>query len=210
MSRRAAAIGWLRTSATTHFGVLAAGLLLAASGLSGGLDAVPLATRVGEVRPGAQIAAAPFTLTAKRAVVVDEIAGLPRPRVLANHLAVVLVDAENVGTESVPARLLSPVASKQSFQNRTLAVLDDHLLPGIATVYDADSNVVVNTINPGLTYRLALVWEFGGAVPEQLRIGVAKLTLRGLTIAPSVFEWQDPQEAATVTLPVWDKTKDPA
>jgi len=61
-------------------------------------------------------------------------------------------------------------------------------------VYDADSNVAVSVLSPGLTYRLALVWEFGGPVPERLPLGLAKLTLRGVTISPDDLEWQDPAE----------------
>ena len=103
--------------------------------------------------------------------------------------------------------LLSPVSRAKSYLNSTLVVLDDRLAPDAPDVYDADSNIAVSLLSPGLTYPLAVVWEFSGAVPEQLRLGLAKLTLRGETISPDVEAWQDPEEAATLTLPVKDGTK---
>jgi hypothetical protein len=191
----------------THVGVLVAALVLGVSGLFGGLDHVPLADRVDDVKPGTEITVAPFTLTVKQAVAVDQIAGVISPLTPDNHLMVVLVDAENQSKESVGSSLLAPVSRAESYQNRNLVVLDDRLSPTTPTVYDADSNMAVSVLSPGLTYRLALVWEFGGPVPQRLPLGLAKLTLREVTISQDELEWQDPSEAATVTLPVGDTTK---
>jgi hypothetical protein len=76
-------------------------------------------------------------------------------------------------------------------------------------VYDADSNVAVSMLSPGLTYHLAIVWEFSGPIPRQLRLGLAELTWRADSISPDEFGWQDPEEAATLTLPVANATGDP-
>jgi hypothetical protein len=196
---------WLQASPAARVGAPLVALLLGVSGLFGGLDPVPLADRVDEVKPGTEVTVQPFALTLKRAAVVDEFADGVSPLTAGNHLMVVLLDAENLSDESAGSYLLSPVSRAKSYMNRNLVVLDDRLAPDTSSVYDA-SNVGVSVLSPGLTYDLALVWEFGGAVPEQLRLGLAKLTLRGLTISPDELEWQDPEEAATVTLPVQDNT----
>jgi hypothetical protein len=128
------------------------------------------------------------------------------PRAAGNHLIVVLLDAENLSRESVGSHLLSPVSREKSYLNRNLVVLDDRLAPESPSVYDADSKVAVSALSPGLTYRLALVWEFSGTLPERLPLGLAELTLRGETISPDELAWQDPEETATVTLPVEDRT----
>ena len=196
-------------SPATHVGVPLAIVLLGFSGLFGGLDHVPLADRVDDLKPGTKIAVDPFTLTVKQAVAVDKIGDAVSPFTPGNHLMVVLVDAENQTNESVGSQLLAPVPRAKSFLNRNLVVLDDRLNPDTPSVYDADSNVAVSVLSPGLTYRLALVWEFGGPVPERLPLGLAKLTLRGVTISQDDLEWQDPAEAATMTLQVQDATKGP-
>jgi hypothetical protein len=207
---RQVATRWLLTNPAKRVGGPIAALLLGISGLFGGLDPVPLADRIGEVKPGTEVTVQPFALTLKRAVAVDEIKGVVSPLTPGNHLMVVLLDAENLGKESLGSYLLSPVPRAKSFLTRNLVVLDDRLSPDTPSVYDADSNAVVSLLSPGLTYHLALVWEFGGAVPERLPLGLAKLTLRGNTISPEVFEWQAPQEAARVTLPVQDSTGRPS
>jgi hypothetical protein len=205
-SREVLTRGLLASPATRVGGPVAA-LLLGVSGLFGGLDRVPLADRVDEVKPGTQITVEPFALTLTQAVAVDEIAGVVSPLTSANHLMVILLDAENLGKESLGSDLLSPVSREKSYLNRNLVVLDDRLSPESSSVYDADSNVVISLLSPGLTYHLAVVWEFGGPVPQRLPLGLATLTLRGNTISPDVLEWQDPEEAATITLPVQDLTK---
>jgi hypothetical protein len=121
-----------------------------------------------------------------------------------------LLDAENLSNESLGSHLLSPTSRAKSYLNRNLVVLDDRLAPDAPSVYDADSNVAISLLSPGLTYHLAVVWKFGGAVPERLPLGLATLTLRGETISPDVLAWEDPEEAATLTLPVQDRTEDPA
>jgi hypothetical protein len=194
----------------TRVGGPAAAVLLGISGLFGGLDHVPLADRVGEVQPGSEVTVEPFELTLKRAVVIDEIDGVVSPTTEGNHLMMVLLDAENVSKESLGSYLLSPVSRAKSYMTRNLVVLDDRLAPDSASVYDSDSNAAVGLLSPGLTYHLAVVWEFGGSIPQRLPLGLAKLTLRGNTISPDVLEWQDPAEAATLTLPVQDRTKEPA
>jgi hypothetical protein len=201
---------WLAASPATRVGVPIAAVLLGISGFFGGLDHVPLADRVDDVKPGTAITALPFKLTLKRAVAVDEIEGAVRPLTPGNRLMVLLLDAENLSNESVGAYYLAPVPRAKSYLSRNLVVLDDRLAPAAPSVYDADSNVAVSTLSPGLTYHLALVWEFGGPPPPQIRLGVAKLTLRGETISPEDLGWQDPGEAATVTLPVADASKDPS
>jgi hypothetical protein len=198
---------WVSASPVTRVGGPVAALLLGVSGLFGGLDRVPLAERVSEIKPDTEITVEPFSLTIKRAVAVDEIDGEITPLTPGNHLMVVLLDAENVSDDSVSSHQLSPVSRAKSYLNTTLVVLDDRLAPETSDVYDADSNVAVSLLSPGLTYDLAVVWEFRGAVPEKLPLGLAKLTLRGETISPDVLAWQDPEEAATVTLPVTDSTK---
>jgi len=198
---------WLSASPATRVGGPVAALLLGVSGLFGGLDRVPLAERVDEIKPGTEITVEPFSLTINRALAVDEIDGEITPITPGNHLMVVLLDAENVSNDSLSTYQLSPVSRAKSYLNTTLVVLDDRLAPETSDVYDADSNVAVSLLSPGLTYQLAVVWEFSGAVPETLPLGLAKLTLRGETISPEVLAWQDPEEAATVTLPVTDSTK---
>jgi hypothetical protein len=210
VSAREVVTRWLTASPTTRVGGPVAALLLGVSGLFGGLDHVPLADRVGEVQPGSEITLQPFALTLKRAVVVDEIDGVISPLTAGNHVMMVLLDAENLSNESLGSYLLSPVSRAKSYLDRNLVVLDDRLSPDSSQVYDADSNAVVSLLSPGLTYHLAVVWEFGGAVPERLSLGLAKLTLRGNTISPDVLEWQDPEEAATLTLQVQDRTEGPA
>jgi hypothetical protein len=198
---------WLSASPTTRVGAPVAALLLGVSGLFGGLDRVPLADRVDEVKPGTEVTVQPFALTLKRAVVVDQIEDVISPLTEGNHLMVVHLDAENLSNRSLGSHLLSPVSRVKSYMNRNVVVLDDRLAPDAPSVYDADSNVAVSVLSPGLTYDLALVWEFSGAVPERLSLGLAKLTLRGVTISPDELEWQDSEEAATVTLPVQDGTE---
>ncbi|HEX2285716.1 MAG TPA: hypothetical protein VHI10_12985 [Mycobacterium sp.] len=201
---------WLQASPATRVGGPVAALLLGVSGLFGGLDPVPLADRVGEVKPGTEVTVPPFALTVKRAVAVDQVEGVATPPMTGNHLMMVLLDAENLSDESLGSYLLSPVSRERSFLNRNLVVLDDRLAPETPSVYDADSNVAVSLLSPGLTYRLAVVWEFSGPVPERLPLGLAKLTRRGVTISPDELAWQDPEEAATLTLPVEDRTGGPA
>jgi hypothetical protein len=199
---------WLAASPATRVGVPIAAVLLGVSGFFGGLDHVPLADRVDDVEPGTEITAQPFKLTVKRAVAVDEIEGVAEPLTAGNHLMVLLLDAENLSDQSVGAYYLAPVPRAKSYLNRNLVVLDDALAPATPSVYDADSNVAVSTLSPGLSYHLAAVWEFSGPPPRQLRLGVAELTLRGETISPDELAWQDPDEAATVTLPVADATEE--
>jgi hypothetical protein len=170
---------WLVANPATRVVLPVAALLLGVSGLFGGLDHVPLADRVDDVKPGTEITVEPFTLTIKQAVAVDQIGDVVSPLTPGNHLMVVLVDAENQSKESVGSTLLVPVSRAESYQNRNLVVLDDRLNPTTPTVYDADSNIAVSVLSPGLTYRLALVWEFGGPVPQRLPLGLAKLT-RGM------------------------------
>jgi hypothetical protein len=165
-----------------------------------------LRDRLDEVEPGTPVTVEPFTLTLKQAIALDELDGAVSPRTPGNHLMVVLVDAENRSATSLGTYLLTPVPRAKSFMNRNLVVLDDRLAPQTASVYDADSDVPVGQMSPGLTYRLALVWEFGGPVPADLPLGLAELTLRGTTIDPGELLWQDPEEAALVTLPVHDLT----
>lgn len=210
MRAREVVTQWFQASPATRVGGSVAALLLGVSGLFGGLDRVPLAERVDDVKPGTEITVEPFALTIKQAVVVDEIEDVASPLTPGNHLMMVLLDAENLSMESLGSYLLSPTSREKSFQNRNLVVLDDRLAPEAPSVYDADSNVSVSLLSPGLTYHLAVVWEFGGPVPQRLPLGLAKLTLRGNTISPDVLEWQDPAEAATLTLPVEDRTEGPA
>jgi hypothetical protein len=198
---------WIMASPATRVGGSIAALLLGVSGLFGGLDHVPLAERVGEVKPGTEVTVQPFALTVRQAIVVDEIEGVATPLTMGNHLIMVLLDAENLSEQSVGSYLLSPVSRAESYMNRNLVVLDGRLNPSAPSVYDADSNTAISLLSPGLSYHLAVVWEFGGAIPERLPLGLAKLTLRGETISPDELEWQDPDEAATVTLPVEDRTK---
>jgi hypothetical protein len=201
---------WFSASPATRVGGPIAALMLGVSGLFGGLDRVSLADRVDEVKPGTEITVQPFALTLKQAVVVDRIDDAVTPLTEGNRLMVIRLDAENLSDESLGSYLLSPVSREKSYMNRNLVVLDDRLVPDAPSVYDADSNIPVSLLSPGLTYDLAVVWEFSGPAPERLQLGLAKLTLRGLTISPDVLEWQDPEEAATVTLPVQDTTKGPA
>ncbi len=91
---------WLLASPAIRVGSPVAALLLGVSGLFGGLDPVPLADRVGEVKPGTEVTAQPFALTLERAVVVDQIEDVISPLTTGNHLMVVLLDAENLGKES--------------------------------------------------------------------------------------------------------------
>jgi hypothetical protein len=198
---------WLSASPATRVGGPVAALLLGVSGLFGGLDRVPLTERVDEVKPGTEVTVAPFALTLERAVVVDQIEDVVSPNTPGNHLMVILLDAENLSNDSLGSHLLSPVSRAKSYLNRNLVVLDDRLNPDAPSVYDADSNVAISLLSPGLTYHLAVVWEFGGPVPQRLPLGLARLTLRGETISPDVLAWQDPEEAATITLPVQDNTK---
>lgn len=208
--RSEAVAGWFRGSPATRIGGPVAAALLGVSGLFGGLDHVPLAERVDAVKPGREVTVQPFALTWKRAVAVDEIAGVVRPLTAGHHLMVVLLEARNLSGRSVRSLLLLPLPRAESFRDRNVVVLDDRLAPRTATVYDADTDTVVNVLSPGLTYRLAIVWEFGGAVPDRLPLGLAALTLRGGSVSPDVLEWEDPDEAATVTLPVIDGTSEPA
>jgi hypothetical protein len=201
---------WFSASPATRVGGPIAAVLLGVSGLFGGLDHVSLANRVDEVKPGTEITVQPFALTLKQAVVVDQIGDVVTPLTEGNRLMVIRLDAENLSDQSLGSYLLSPVSREKSYMNRNLVVLDDRLVPDAPTVYDADSNVSVSLLSPGLTYDLAVVWEFSGPAPQRLQLGLAKLTLRGVTISPDVLEWQDPEEAATVTLPVHDATRGPA
>jgi hypothetical protein len=137
----------------TRVGLPIAALLLGVSGLFGGLDHVPLADRVDDVEPGTEVTVEPFTLTIKQAVAVDQIGDVVSPLTPGNRLIMVLVDAENQSKESVGSTLLAPVSRAESYQNRNLVVLDDRLSPPTPTVYDADSNVAVSVLSPGLTYR---------------------------------------------------------
>jgi len=193
---------WVLASPAKRVGGPVAALLLGVSGLAGGLNPVPLADRVAEVKPGTEVTVQPFALTLKRAVVVAEIDGVISPRTTGNHLMIIVVEAENLSKQSVGSELLLPVSRAKSYLNRNLVVLDDRLNPGAPSVYDADSDAAVSVLSPGLTYHLAVVWEFSGAVPDRLPLGLATLTLRGETISPDVLAWQDPVEAATLTLPV--------
>lgn len=198
---------WLLTNPAVHLGVPVAAVALGISGLFGGLAPVPLADRVDVVQPDAEVTVEPFKLKLKQAVVVDEIADVVKARAPGSHLMVVRMEAENVSSESVGSQMLMPVSRARSYLSRNLVVLDDRLVPAAATVYDADSDVAVSVLNPGLTYRLAVVWEFGGPIPERLPLGLSELTLRGDAIAAEDLRWQAPEEAATVTLPVRDATE---
>ena len=206
MRARQVVTQWFLASPARRVGGSIAIVLLGASGVFGGLNHVSLADRVDEVKPGTEIIVQPFALTVTRAVAVDQIEGVISPRATGNHLMVVLLEAENLSKESQGSYLLSPVSREKSYMNRNLVVLDDRLAPDAASVYDADSNVAVSLLSPALTYRLAVVWEFSGPVPERLPLGLSRLTLRGETISPDELAWQDPAEAATVTLPVQDTT----
>jgi hypothetical protein len=173
---------WLMSNPATHVGAVVAALLLGVSGLFGGLDHVPLADRVDDVEPGTEVTVEPFTLTIKQAVAVDQIGDVVSPLTPGNHLMVVFVDAENQSKESLSSTLLAPVSRAESYQNRNLVVLDDRLSPTTPTVYDADSNVDVSVLSPALTYRLALVWEFGGPVPQPVTLATAtRLSSQSLT-----------------------------
>jgi hypothetical protein len=85
---------WLLASPAIRVGSPVAALLLGVSGLFGGLDPIPLADRVGEVKPGTEVTAQPFALTLERAVVVDQIEDVINPLTTGNHLIVVLLDAD--------------------------------------------------------------------------------------------------------------------
>lgn len=87
---------WFSASPTTRVGGPVAALLLGVSGLFGGLNPAPLADRVDEVKPGAEVTVQPFALTVKQAVAVDEIEGVVRPLTTGNHLMTVLLYAENL------------------------------------------------------------------------------------------------------------------
>jgi hypothetical protein len=184
--------------------------MLGVSGLFGGLDRASLSARVDDVKPGTELTVQPFALTIKRAVVVDKIDGVVSPLTPGDHLMVLLLDAENLSNESLGSHLLAPVSRAKPDMDRNIVVLDDRLAPANPSVYDADANIAVSVLSPGLTYHLAVVWEFSGPLPQRLRLGLARLTLRGETISPDELEWKDPAEAATVTLPVADATKGPA
>lgn len=197
---------WLMQSPTTRVGGGLALVLLGISGLFGGLEPARTADRVREVQPDSAIAATPFTLTFADAVAVDEFANNIRPRTPGNHLMVVRLAADNTANEAVGSNFLIPVARSRAYLNRNLVVLDDRLAPEAASVYEAQSDLPVSVLNPGLHYRLELVWEFTGDVPDALHLGLSTLTLRGETVSPDVLSWQDPQELATVTVPVRDNT----
>ncbi|MED5814779.1 hypothetical protein VST63_20660 [Mycolicibacterium sp. 050232] len=201
---------WLSSNPAVRLGAPVAAVALGISGLFGGLAPQPLADRVDSVQPDAEVTVEPFKLRIKQAVVVDEIADVVKARTPGSHLMVVRLEAANVSSESLGSQLLMPVSRARSYLSRNLVVLDDRLVPTAASVYDADSDVQVSLLSPGLTYRLAVVWEFGGPVPQRLPLGLSELTLRGDVISAEDLRWQDPKEAATLTLPVRDATGEPA
>lgn len=197
---------WFRGHPSMRIGGAIGVVALGVSGLFGGLDPVPLTARVDRVEPGREVTVRPFALTVKRAVAVDEIDGVARPLVVGRHLMVVSLDVENLSDRSVRSVLLLPTSRAMSYQDRSLVVLDDRLAPSTARLYDVDSDTAVSFLSPGLSYRLAVVWEFAGPVPDRLPIGFAELTLRGGSVSPDVLEWEDAEESATMTMPVQDNT----
>jgi hypothetical protein len=207
---RAAVGEWFLEKPATRIGIPAAAVLLAVFGLFGGLRPVLLVDRVQDVAPGTELALDPFQVTVKQAVAVNEVKGLLRPTTAGNHLMVVLVDAENRSDGSVGSSLLTPNSPDKSFLNRTFTVIDGRLAPDTATVYDADSNVPVSVLNPGLPYRLALVWEFAGPVPERLELGLSTMAWKGSSISPDELEWRDAVGTAKTAVPVKNNTGEPA
>jgi hypothetical protein len=199
---------WFRRRPSIRIGGAVCAVALAISGLFGGLNPVPLADRVNRVEPGREVIVQPFALTVERAVAVDELDGVAMPLVVGRHLMVVSLNVENLSDRSVRSVLLLPTSRALSYQDRSLVVLDDRLAPEAAMLYDVDTDTAVSFLSPGLSYRLAAVWEFGGPVPDRLPIGLAELTLRGGSASPDVLEWEDAQESATVTLPVHDSTSE--
>lgn len=199
-------VGRVRAQPRSRLTAAAGAVVLAVSAPFGGLGQVPLDERVRAAEPGEAVDAAPFRLTFQEALAVDEVPDVVTPDVEGNHLMVVLAEVTNDSDSWVYANLLSPVP-RSSPQSRVIVVLDDDLAPtGFASTYHAEDDTRFSTVNPGLTYDVAIVWEFAGAVPDELPLGIATLTLRPSTISPDVLEWTDPAEAATLTLPVEDRT----
>lgn len=199
-------MGRVRAQPRSRLTAAAGALVLAVSAPFGGLGRVPLDERVEAVEPGETLDAAPFRLVLERAVAVDELPDVVTPDVEGNHLMVVVAEVTNVTDAWVYANLLSPVP-RSSPQSRSIVVLDEGLAPiGFPSTYHAEDDTRFSTVNPGLGHDVVIVWEFAGAVPDELSLGIATLTERPSTISPDVLEWTDPAEAATVTLPVEDRT----
>ena len=109
MRAREVVTQWFQASPATRVGGSVAALLLGVSGLFGGLDRVPLAERVDDVKPGTEVTVEPFALTIKQAVAVDEIDGVASPLTSGNHLMMVTAGRREPQRPShVSTYLLSP------------------------------------------------------------------------------------------------------
>ncbi|WP_125773766.1 hypothetical protein [Antribacter gilvus] len=121
---------------------------------------------------GEEIEVGPFDLTVVRAVVADEL-GFVKPLEEGNRLLAVVVEVSNQGEK--PAHQGTLVDAIPPPADAGIVPRDtQELLPTVLGVADATS---VDVFNPGLPYRMALIWEQDGAwAQDEITVDVAELT----------------------------------
>lgn len=119
----------------------------------------------------------------------------------------VFADVVNTSRHPISTALVTPRPGSE-IGDEVLYVLGDQVPVGQSAVQvlDADDATLVDVLNPGVTYHLAFAWEYAGAVPAQLGIGLVRLSYAPDLVSKDVLEWQHPEPAAKLSVPVVDKT----
>jgi hypothetical protein len=162
----------------------------------------------------------PFSLTVTGASVLDSLRSyrsngtsseLRKPGRAGDHLLVLRVTVVNTSDASVGSSLLDlapfaadgvPTAGVVYVRPRGGEVVDAYAQKGLLSIDDATD---VSTLSPGVEYHLALVTGISGAFPATVEVGVARMSHDPVAFSPDVLEWQHPEPAYQLTVPVVDK-----
>jgi hypothetical protein len=211
------AVGRVRQVPRTRLTAGAAVLALAVSVPFGGLKQSYAETHPAVAAgPDQLMHADPFSITVTGASVVDDLRSyyengtskaLLKPSDPSNHLITVRATVVNTSPESVSSELLKAGALDPDGVPLGgvlyLTVPGGELVEpdGLLSVDDASS---LTWLSPGVPYHLVIVTEVSGAFPTTATIGVARLSYDLVAYSPT-YEWQHPDPAYQLTVPVVDK-----
>lgn len=194
--------GYVRTRNRKQKAAGAAGILLAASAPFGGLDAAAT-PEPGTFEAGEVIALGPFDVTVKKIVTLDDLAPSMSPSEEGNRLIVISAKVHNPGDRPEFPSLLA--------KGITLEGGGVPLTPETKTIsqpalfLQGDGQRPDMTINPGMTYDMAFVYEQEAgwqAKPVTLKVATYVYVDEGTLTLDEDYWRVDPETSATAVIPV--------
>lgn len=196
------AVGYVRTRNRKQKAAGAAGILLATSAPFGGLEAVAT-PEPGEFKAGEIVALGPFDVTVKKVVTVSDLAPSISPSEEGNRLIVISAKVHNSSDRpEFPALLAKGITLDGG---GILFIPDTKEIGQPAMFLQQDGLRPDPTINPGLTYDVAFVYEQEAgwkSKPVTVKIGTFTYVDEGALTLDEDYWAVDPKTSAEAVIPV--------